>query len=98
VTLATLLLALVTLQRLGELVISRHNTRRLLAQGAIEVAPGHYPFVVMIHAVWLITLWIWGRDQDVNLAALSIFNHHRHFTSRKRQRHQRLAICRFAES
>lgn len=72
-TLATLLLALVTLQRLGELVISRHNTRRLLAQGAIEVAPGHYPFVVMIHAVWLITLWIWGRDQDVNLAALSIF-------------------------
>lgn len=72
-TLAALILALVTLQRLGELVISRHNTRRLLAQGAIEVAPGHYPFVVMIHAVWLITLWIWGREQDVNLAALSIF-------------------------
>lgn len=72
-TLAALVLALVTLQRLGELVISRHNTRRLLAQGAIEVAPGHYPFVVMIHAVWLITLWIWGREQDVNLAALSIF-------------------------
>jgi methyltransferase len=73
VTLATLILALVTLQRLGELVISRHNTRRLLAQGAIEVAPGHYPFVVMIHAVWLTALWIWGRDQDVNLVALSIF-------------------------
>ncbi len=72
-TLATLILALVTLQRLGELVISRHNTRRLLAQGAVEVAPGHYPFVVMIHAVWLTALWIWGRDQDVNLVALSIF-------------------------
>lgn len=71
-TLATLILALVTLQRLGELVISRYNTRRLLAQGAIEIAPGHYPFVVMIHAVWLTTLWIWGR-QDVNLVALSIF-------------------------
>lgn len=72
-TLATLILALVTLQRLGELVISRYNTRRLLAQGAIEIAPGHYPFVVMIHAVWLTTLWIWGRGQDVNLVALSIF-------------------------
>jgi methyltransferase len=73
VTLATLILALVTLQRLGELVISRYNTRRLLAQGAIEIAPGHYPFVVMIHAAWLTTLWIWGRGQDVNLVALSIF-------------------------
>lgn len=72
-TLAALILALVTLQRLGELVISRYNTRRLLAQGAIEIAPGHYPFVVMIHAVWLTTLWIWGRCQDVNLVALSIF-------------------------
>ncbi|WP_319797218.1 isoprenylcysteine carboxyl methyltransferase family protein [Nitrobacter sp.] len=72
-TLATLILALVTLQRLGELVISRYNTRRLLAQGAIEIAPGHYPFVVMIHAAWLTTLWIWGRGQDVNLVALSIF-------------------------
>lgn len=72
-TLAILILALVTLQRLGELVISRYNTRRLLAQGAIEIAPGHYPFVVMIHAAWLTTLWIWGRGQDVNLVALSIF-------------------------
>lgn len=72
-TLAALILALVTLQRLGELVISRYNTRRLLAQGAIEIAPGHYPFVVMIHAAWLTTLWIWGRGQDVNLVALSIF-------------------------
>lgn len=72
-TLATLILALVTLQRLGELVLSRYNTRRLLAHGAIEIAPGHYPFVVAVHAAWLITLWIWGRDQDVNLAALSVY-------------------------
>jgi methyltransferase len=73
VTLAAIILALVTLQRLGELVLSRYNTRRLLTQGAIEIAPRHYPFVVAIHAAWLITLWIWGRDQDVNLIALSIF-------------------------
>jgi methyltransferase len=73
VTLAAIFLALVTLQRLGELVLSRYNTRRLLALGAIEIAPRHYPFVVAIHAAWLITLWIWGRDQDVNLIALSIF-------------------------
>lgn len=72
-TLASLILALVTLQRLGELVLSRYNTRRLLGQGAIEIAPGHYPFLVAVHAAWLITLWIWGRDQDVSLVGLSIF-------------------------
>ncbi|WP_439923060.1 isoprenylcysteine carboxyl methyltransferase family protein [Nitrobacter sp. JJSN] len=72
-TLATLILALVTLQRLGELVLSRYNTRRLLAQGAIEIAPDHYPFLVAVHAAWLVTLWIWGRDQDVSLVGLSIF-------------------------
>jgi methyltransferase len=73
VTLATLILALVTLQRLGELVLSRYNTRRLLGQGAIEMAPGHYPLLVAVHAAWLITLWIWGRYQDVSLVGLSIF-------------------------
>jgi methyltransferase len=73
VTLAAFILALVTLQRLGERVLSRDNTGRLLARGGIEVAPGHYPLVVAIHAAWLIALWVWGRDQDVNLVALSIF-------------------------
>jgi methyltransferase len=73
VNLASVILALVTLQRLGELVLSRHNTRQLLARGAIEVGANHYPFVVSIHAAWLIALWVWGRDQDVNLAALAVY-------------------------
>ena len=67
---ATFILLLVTAQRLGELVLARHNTRRLLAKGAIEIGPGHYPLVVALHAAWLIALWIWGRDQDVNVLAL----------------------------
>ena len=70
---ASTILLLVTLQRLGELVLSNYNTRRLLARGAIEIGAGHYPLVVSIHAAWLIALWIWGRDQDVGLAALSGF-------------------------
>lgn len=72
-TLAALILALVTVQRLGELILSRYNTARLLARGAIEIAPGHYPLIVATHAAWLIALWVWGRDQDVNLVALSAF-------------------------
>jgi methyltransferase len=67
---ATFILLLVTAQRLGELVLARHNTRRLLAKGAIEIGRGHYPLVVALHAAWLAALWIWGRDQDVNVPAL----------------------------
>jgi methyltransferase len=70
---AAIILACVTLQRLAELVLARANTNRLLAHGATEVAAGHYPMVVAMHAAWLISLWVWGRDQPVNLFALAIF-------------------------
>ena len=45
-TLAEVILGLVTLQRLGELVLSKRNTDRLRARGAHEVAAGHYPLIV----------------------------------------------------
>jgi methyltransferase len=73
VSLASVILLLVTLQRLGELVLARHNTERLLARGAIEIGAGHYPLVVAVHTVWLVALWIWGYDASVNLAALALF-------------------------
>jgi methyltransferase len=52
------LLTLVTLQRLGELVWAGRNARRLKARGAIEVAPGHYGLIVLVHAAWLLGLWV----------------------------------------
>ena len=55
---ALLLLALVTLQRLAELVHARRNTQRLLAEGAVEIGAGHYPLLVLLHASWLGALWI----------------------------------------
>jgi methyltransferase len=56
------ILALVTLQRLVELYIARRNTKRLLANGGIEVGSGHYPLIVLFHAAWLGGLWymVWG--------------------------------------
>jgi methyltransferase len=71
VTAAEIILAAVTLQRIGELVVSRHNTRNLMACGAVEVAPGHYPLIVTVHAAWLISLWVLGRNQPVNVVALA---------------------------
>lgn len=54
-----LLLALVTGQRLLELVLARRNTKRLLAAGAHEVGRAHYPLIVMVHTAWLLALWGW---------------------------------------
>jgi methyltransferase len=71
VTFAELILGAITLQRVGELVISRANTRKLLARGAVEVAPRHYPLIITVHAVWLLSLWVFGRDQPVNVVALA---------------------------
>jgi methyltransferase len=73
VSFASIILALVTLQRLSELALARYNTNGLLARGAIEVGANHYPLVVSVHTAWLIALWVRGRDQDVELLALSGF-------------------------
>ena len=56
-TAAAILLALVTLGRLGELWLARRNTAALLASGAVEIAPGHYPLIVALHTAWLVALW-----------------------------------------
>jgi len=73
VTSAEFILGLVTLQRAGELVLSHYNTRRLMARGAVEVAPRHYPLMVAVHAGWLISLWAFGHDQPINIAALIFY-------------------------
>ena len=56
------ILTLVTLQRLVELFIARRNTKRLLANGGVEVSSGHYPLIVLFHTVWIAGLWyaVWG--------------------------------------
>jgi methyltransferase len=35
----------------------------------VEVAPGHNPLIVAVHAAWLVSLWVFGRDQRVNFVA-----------------------------
>jgi methyltransferase len=71
--LAVFVLGFVSLQRLGELILSRRNTARQLARGAYEVGAGHYPAMVLLHAAWLAALWFWGWSQPVSLALLGLF-------------------------
>jgi methyltransferase len=70
---ATLFLAFVVLQRLGELALARRNTARLLASGAREVAAGHYPAIVAIHAGWIACIVWFGIDRPVSLPWLLIY-------------------------
>jgi methyltransferase len=73
VILSIVVLGLVTAQRLGELVLARRNTRRLLAKGAREAAPGHYPLIVLLHAAWLGGLWWLGWNRPMQLDWLAVF-------------------------
>ena len=72
-SLASVILSLVTLERLFELWLSNRNTRRLLARGAKEVGARHYPFIVLVHAMWLAALWWVARDRPVDGFWLAIY-------------------------
>ncbi len=72
-TAAEILLGLVTAQRAAELILSWHNTRRLKERGAIEISPRHYPLMVAVHAAWLISLFVFGRDRPLNMLALAAY-------------------------
>jgi methyltransferase len=49
-------LGLVLLQRAVELVWARHNTIRLRQLGGVEADPEGYPYFVLLHAGWLVSL------------------------------------------
>ena len=72
-TLNIVILALVTLQRIGELWLSNRNTKRLLAQGAHETGSGHYPLIVAVHALWLAALWWLAPGRPIDGFWLAMF-------------------------
>lgn len=50
------IIALASFQRLAELPYAARNTKRLLAQGGVEVGRAHYPLFIVLHAGWLIAI------------------------------------------
>jgi len=70
---ALAILFFVTAQRLLELVLARKNTAALLAHGAREHAPGHYPLIVAVHALWLATLFWLGPGRPIHWPLLVLF-------------------------
>jgi len=71
--LSIFILALVTAQRLGELVLARRNTQRLLAAGGVERGADHYPLMVGLHAAWLLGLWVLAWNRPAHLAWVVVY-------------------------
>jgi methyltransferase len=70
---AILLLGFVTLQRLFELLLSRRNEARLKLRGAVEAGANHYPVMVLLHVVWLGTLWLLAWNLEPNMLLVAAF-------------------------
>lgn len=51
---------LVAVQRLLELRLSRRHERILRARGAVERGRGHYPLMVGLHVLWLVSTLVEG--------------------------------------
>jgi methyltransferase len=60
---------LVALQRLFELRLSRRHERLLRERGAVERGRGHYPLMVGLHVLWLLSTLVEGILRGPDLPA-----------------------------
>ena len=60
-TLAPLLLAGLSVQRLSELRVARANERWAREQGATEYGQAHYPLFFVLHPAWMLSTLLEGR-------------------------------------
>jgi methyltransferase len=52
------LLAIITFERLAELVVSQRNATDSLSRGGVESGRGHFPVMVALHTALLIGCWV----------------------------------------
>lgn len=51
---------LVIVQRLIELIVAKRNEKAMLAKGAYEVGAVHYPYMILLHSSFFVSLIIEG--------------------------------------
>jgi methyltransferase len=68
-----LLLAYLTVQRVGELWWATQNERRLFKAGGIEFGRSHLLLIVLLHAAWMAGLWGLAFDRPVQLVFFALF-------------------------
>ena len=67
------LIGFLVVQRLAELGLAQWNTLRLRERGGVEFGARHYPLMVALHAFWLLGLWMFGHDRNVDPFWLAVF-------------------------
>jgi methyltransferase len=63
-------------QRLSELYVSSKNEKWLLRNGAIEYGKEHYPYIVLLHTLFIISLiaeYIWRANAAANYFFIVLF-------------------------
>jgi len=67
-------LLIVVIQRVVELLISRHNTARLIAAGGTEHGANHYIFIVAVHFAWIAVMYFFiAPDQPASMPLIALF-------------------------
>jgi methyltransferase len=66
------LLAFLTAQRVAELWWAKQNEQRLLADGAVQYGKAHLPLIMLLHAAWILGMWILAYRHSVNLVYLAL--------------------------
>jgi methyltransferase len=68
-----MLLAYVTVQRVVELWWAKRNEARLFAAGGVEYGQSHLPLMQLLHAAWLLGMWVLAYDRAVEAIFLALF-------------------------
>jgi len=72
----TVLIGVIAVQRLWELRISNRHLRALRDRGGYEVGAAHYPWMVAVHAAFLVScpteVWLLSRPWRPGIAAASL--------------------------
>jgi methyltransferase len=72
----TVLVALVAIERVVELVVSKRNLRWSRAHGGVEYGHSHYPYMVVLHVGLLVgclvEVWVWQRPLIPALSLLML--------------------------
>jgi methyltransferase len=64
------------LQRLSELIIAKRNEKWLLQQGAVEYGKAHYPFMIAMHTLFIVSIiteYVWRGQPPIDWLFLVLF-------------------------
>jgi methyltransferase len=68
-----ILLAYLTAQRLIELWWAKRNEERLFAAGGVQYGRAHLSLMVLLHAAWMVGLWMLAYDRPIQPVFFALF-------------------------